>query len=61
MARKKATLKTNFDIPDYQIDSLARVLLPIIQEYLSSEQGRKDYDEWTAKQLNTKLNNKEPR
>ena len=43
------------DIPDEQLESLARVLLPIMQEYLSSEQGQKDYAEWTAqKQLNSK-------
>jgi len=53
MARKKKC--NSMDIPDEQLESLARVLLPIIQEYLSSEQGEKDYAEWTAKkQLNNK-------
>lgn len=62
MPRKKQTPKSNFDIPDYQMESLARVLLPIIQEYLSSEQGQKDYAEWTAKrQLNKKTEKKESR
>ena len=61
MSRKKATPKSDFDIPDYQLESLARVLLPIFQEYLSSEQGQKDYDEWQKTQLNKKLNNKESR
>ncbi len=43
------------DIPDEQLESLARVLLPIMQKYLSSEEGQKDYAEWTAqKQLNSK-------
>ena len=42
------------DIPEEQLESLARVLLPIIQEYLSSEQGQTDYADWTAKQ---QLNN----
>ena len=32
-----------------------------MQEYLSSEQGQKDYAEWQQKQLNKKLNNKESR
>ena len=51
--------KNNTEIPEEQLESLARVLLPIMQEYLSSEQGQKDYAEWTAKkQLNNK-NNKE--
>lgn len=30
------------------MESLARVLLPAIREYLSSEEGRKDYAEWQA-------------
>ena len=61
MSRKKATPKSDFDIPDYQLESLARVLLPIFQEYLSSEQRQKDYAEWQKTQLNKKLNNKESR
>lgn len=43
---KSKKKKTDFDIPDYQLESLARVLLPIMREYLSSEQGQKDYVEW---------------
>lgn len=42
--------KSGFDIPDYQLESLARVLLPILREYLSSEQGQKDYAEWCQQQ-----------
>ena len=52
MPRKR---KNNTKIPEEQLESLARVFLPIMQEYLSSEQGQKDFDEWTAKQ---QLNNK---
>ncbi len=61
MPRKKQPPKTDFYIPEYQIESLARVLLPIMQEYLTSEQGQKDYAEWQQSQLNKKLNNKESR
>ncbi len=62
MPRKKKLPNTDFDIPEYQLESLARVLLPIMQEYLSSEQGQKDYAEWTAKrQLNKQSNKKESR
>ena len=50
--------KTDFDIPEYQLESLARVLLPIMQEYMSSEQGQKDYAEWQQSQLNKQSNNK---
>ena len=52
MQRKRQDSK--IDIPEEQLESLARVLLPIIQEYLSSEQGQRDYADWTAKQ---QLNN----
>ncbi|WP_251545219.1 hypothetical protein [Pumilibacter intestinalis] len=62
MSRKKQAPKTDFDIPEYQMESLARVLLPIMQEYLSSEQGQKDYAEWQKSQLNNQQsNNKESR
>ncbi|MCH5161879.1 MAG: hypothetical protein J1G38_00115 [Clostridiales bacterium] len=54
MSRRKQP-KSDFDIPDYQLESLARVLLPFIREYLSSEQGQKDYAEWQQLQLNKKL------
>ena len=58
MSRKKQAPKTDFDIPEYQLESLARVLFPIMQEYLSSEQGQKDYAEWQQSQLNKQSNNK---
>ena len=54
MARKKR-LQSDFNLSEHQVKSLARVLLPAIREYLLSEQGQKDYLEWTEnkqKQLN---------
>lgn len=59
MARKKQQIQTDFDIPDYQIESLARVLLPQIREYLLSEQGQKDYAERTAEHAQRQLNIKD--
>ena len=59
MARKKQQIQTDFDIPDYQIESLARVLLPQIREYLLSGQGQKDYAEWTAEHAQRPLNIKD--
>ena len=61
MPTKKQQPKTDFDIPEYQLESLARVLLPIMQEYRSSEQGQKDYAEWQQSQLNKQSKNKESR
>ena len=49
MARKKKIPQNDLGIPEYQMESLARVLLPILQEYLASDEGRRDYDEWKAR------------
>jgi hypothetical protein len=54
MARKKQ-LQSDFNLSEHQVTSLAGVLLPAIREYLLSEQGKKDYVEWSEnkqKQLN---------
>ena len=59
MPRKKQQPKTDFDIPEYQLESLTKVLLPIMREYLSSEQGQKDFAEWRQLQLNKKSNKEE--
>lgn len=58
MPKSKQQASTKCDIPDSQLKSLARVLLPIMREYLSSEQGQKDYAEWQQSQLNKQSNNK---
>ena len=61
MPKSKQQANTKCDIPDSQLKSLARVLLPIMREYLSSEQGQKDFTEWQQSQLNKQSKNKESR
>ncbi len=61
MQKKIQQPNTKNDISDSQLKSLARVLLPIMREYLSSEQGQKDFAEWQQSQLNKLLNNQESR
>ncbi len=62
MTRRK---KNTTGIPDYEIDSLAKTLLPMMRAYLNSEEGQREFKAWQAerqqKQLNTKLNNKKSR
>ncbi len=62
MSRRK---KNTTGIPDFEIDSLARALLPTIQAYFESEEGQREFAVWQAerqqRQLNNKLNNKESR
>lgn len=48
MPRRKKIPRNKLGIPEYQMESLARALLPIAQKYLASEQGKRDYAEWKA-------------
>lgn len=52
MKRKKIQKPASIPIPEYQMESLARVLLPICREYLMAEQGQKDYVEWQKQHKN---------
>ena len=49
MGKKKRIPENNLGIPTYQMESLARALLPILQEYLSSEKGKEEYIAWKEK------------
>ncbi|ADU26491.1 hypothetical protein [Ethanoligenens harbinense] len=46
MAKKAA----HSEIPDYEIEALARSLLPEIQKYFESEQGKREFAEWKTRQ-----------
>jgi hypothetical protein len=45
MSRKR---KNNTGIPDFEIDSLARALLPAIQKHFETEEGKKEFEAWQA-------------
>ena len=52
MNAEKANIQNNMDaaeIPEYGFDSLAQSLLPVIQRYYESEDGKKAFIEWKAK------------
>lgn len=49
MPRKKKIPRNDLGIPEYEMESLARILLPIVQEYLASEEGKRDYAEWKGR------------
>lgn len=42
--------KNKSGIPDHEIESLARNLLPTIRKYYESEEGQREFAEWKAKQ-----------
>jgi len=45
--------KGNAQIPDFEIDALARCLLPKIQAYFDSPEGQAEFKAWKQKQQNT--------
>ena len=52
MNAEKANIQNSVDaaeIPEYVFESLARSLLPVIQKYYESEDGKKAFAEWKAK------------
>ena len=56
MSRKR---KNNTGIPDFEIDSLARALLPAIQRFFETEEGKREFEEWKAERQKSKLNKKQ--
>ena len=56
MDAEKANIQNSMDaaeIPEYVFESLARSLLPVIQKYYESADGKKVFAEWKAKKENT--------
>lgn len=56
MNAEKANIQTGVDaaeITENVFESLARSLLPVIQKYYESEDGKKVFAEWKAKKENT--------
>jgi len=56
MPRKKKIPRNDLGIPEYEMESLARILLPVMQEYLASEEGKRDYAEWKARKKDSAQN-----
>ena len=48
MSKKIQKSSSGMNIPDYQFEALARCLLPKIQKYYESEEGKKDLEEYRA-------------
>ena len=49
MPRKKKIPRNDLGIPEYEMESLARMLLPVLKKYLDSEEGKRDWQEWQAR------------
>ena len=44
--------KNNTGIPDFELETLARMLLPKIQEMFKDEQIQKEFENWKAEREN---------
>jgi hypothetical protein len=51
---KKSKFTNTTQLPDHEIESLARCFLPYIREYYETEEGRKAYDAWKRAQESKK-------
>ena len=49
MPRKKKPINHS-DLPDYEIEKIARCILPDILALFESEEGQKEFAEWKARQ-----------
>ncbi len=49
MPRKKKPINRS-DLPDYEIEKIARCILPDILALFESEEGQKEFAEWKARQ-----------
>jgi len=38
------------ETPDYQIEALARCLLPEIRKFFESDEGKQEFEKWNAEQ-----------
>ncbi len=50
--------KNNTGIPDFELDSLARALLPAIQKLFEDEETQKEFEIWQAERRELKKMNK---
>lgn len=50
MAKKIQKSSSGMDIPDYTIERIARCMLPMIQKYYESEEGKQELTAWKEQQ-----------
>jgi len=55
MAKKK---DYGTGIPQHEIEALARCILPEIQKFFQSEEGKREFAEWQAEQAKQKEKSK---
>ena len=50
MAKRKKQSDYGTGIPEHEVEALARILLPEIQKFFESEEGKREFEQWKAEQ-----------
>lgn len=58
MSRKKKLIN-NSDLPDHEIEAIARCIYPDILELFESEEGQKEFVEWKARKAQEEKKNEQ--
>jgi hypothetical protein len=58
MSRKKKLIN-NSDLPDHEIEAIARCIYPDILELFESEEGQKEFAEWKARKAQEEKKNEQ--
>ena len=58
MPRKKKLIN-NSNLPDHEIEAIARCIYPDILELFESEEGQKEFAEWKAKKAQEEKKNEQ--
>lgn len=58
MSRKKKLIN-NSDLPDHEIEAIARCIYPDILELYESEEGQKEFAEWKARKTQEEKKNEQ--
>ena len=52
LIEKEVKINLKSELPEHEIEALAKCFLPDIIEYFNSEEGKKEFEEWKKKQNN---------
>ena len=52
LIEKEVKINLKSDLPEHEIEALAKCFLPDILDYFNSEDGKKEFEEWKKKQNN---------
>ena len=58
MSRKKKLIN-NSDLPDHEIEAIARCIYPDILELFESEEGQKEFAEWKVRKAQEEKKNEQ--